>query len=303
MQCFYSDPTIFAHNDPNRPRICAYSNPSLIKYTEIPLTPNVKSLRYAGRSHLIISTLDSAILSLTKPTIMPALPLYPLIRPRNDSSTSDTSLALDNLKVSIIASIALSIIIIVVFALWIQLQCLPWYRRSQAAKVARRKAIADHKAWYRSTKPIVRRPWTPHLVDVYSRTAHIQAQADHGAHVADSSHSDGLGDNNVLQTPSERVVSGSADLHDKDVEPFPAFDPEFRPSMESSNDLGLHWLRDSYQSHETACTVASIGVAVPVKLPAAASPSEIYHGRRIQREEDQASPFVVGDDEDNENGT
>jgi hypothetical protein len=71
---------------------------------------------------------------------MPAIPPFPrVLVPRDIPSDPEPS----NRKGGIIAGVAILIILVVALGIVVKLQALPWYRASQAAKAARKKAIAD----------------------------------------------------------------------------------------------------------------------------------------------------------------
>jgi hypothetical protein len=103
---------------------------------------------------------------------MPLPPPYPPIRARN---AKDAILPKQNNDKFIDITVCIAAIIIAI-GLLIRWKGWAWYRSVQAAKVARKKALADQQVWYKSTRPIYRRPETSRLWDVYSRIPHIQKE-------------------------------------------------------------------------------------------------------------------------------
>jgi hypothetical protein len=101
---------------------------------------------------------------------MPAIPLVPPILARHAiaSSVSET----DNRKGGIFAGVAILIIFVVALSIFIK------YRALQVASAARKKAIADQKTWFASTRPVMRRSQIPHLLGAYTRAPNPQA-GDH----------------------------------------------------------------------------------------------------------------------------
>jgi len=93
------------------------------------------------------------------------------------------------------------------------------------------------------------------------------------------------------------IVSGAIEVAESDLEPFPAFDPEYLPGAvcaTPTDDLTPRTLRESCR---TVDTVASIGVAVPIKIPAISSPSAVYNGRRDCIQASQGVSSAAGDGE------
>jgi hypothetical protein len=78
-----------------------------------------------------------------------------------------------NVNVSIIAGTIASVAGLVVIGLVVMHVGLPWFRRYKAQRSAKEKAAADLKAWYRSTRPIMRRPSNPRVLNIYSGSPHI----------------------------------------------------------------------------------------------------------------------------------
>ena len=244
---------------------------------------------------------------------MPVTPPYPPLRARSGSSTSDlipVDTAKNERNTTIAVSVAISFLVLIFIFRWVQKIGMPWYRRHQAAKPARKKALADRQAWYRSTRPIIRVPTFPrskethpssllaeHLNSVqYPDAAHIDHSSNlqegcdivmspSVAHFSKSSQPRGpsTGPSTFFQSMSTlRLVSDPTEQIEPDLEPFPAFDPGRRPSTEShyGYDIGLQPLRESYHTDET---IASVGVAVPLKIPASLSPMEVQNSRPAPR--------------------
>jgi hypothetical protein len=67
--------------------------------------------------------------------------------------------------------------------------------------------------------------------------------------------------------------------------------------MNVGSDISLQTL-DSCRTAGTLGTIASIGVAVPVRPPVVQSPVEVYSGRSLSVEDGISGPFVIGDGEE-----
>jgi hypothetical protein len=64
--------------------------------------------------------------------------------------------------------------------------------------------------------------------------------------------------------------------------------------METELDIGMQTI-DKYQTVSSMDTMVSIGVAVPMNLPAFMSPTEVHNGRSAQAEPDSDVESVIGD--------
>jgi hypothetical protein len=208
---------------------------------------------------------------------MPVLPAYPQLHPGNANSAPKHP----NTKVIIIISGIVGFIFLVLtillLLLWFRIKSFQWYRDFRATKAARKQAIADQKAWYASTRPIVRQPHTPQLLDVYTREPHIQkkdrvaaddAVNERAANVPVVGEAEWSGSSRSNTTASQATRFAT-----------PVLDPVHRPSMEFNGDIGLQALslRGSHETTGTIGTLQSIGVAVPIALPKSSSASEIYY--------------------------
>lgn len=223
---------------------------------------------------------------------MPHLPPRAPLGSRSDTNINPatTTDAFD-----LIVGVCVSIFGLVAVLLLIKFLILPWYRNYQAAKAAREKAIADQKAWYRSIRPIYRQPVTPRTVNAYMQWPHIQSEQERAVDLETTVIGEHLRSrSDTTQVSSADILSGLSRVCSLGSEAFPAFDPDHRPSIEAECDLSLQLL-DSHQTRDTVGSVASIGVAVPVSLPVAHIPVEVYYGHRSFED---AGIFIVGDDED-----
>jgi hypothetical protein len=230
---------------------------------------------------------------------MPLLPAYPPIRARSDDSASthpSRTHELSKTNATIIAVVVASLSGIIVIGMLIKYLGLPWWRNYKEQKAADEKAIADQKAWYRSTRPIMRRPETPRIVNISSRSPHIQGDQDehYPVDLHDPNHSSESG---YSSAPRRTVVSNFSDASTVTLEPFFTANPHYPSNMEVGSDLGLQLL-DKHHTASTMSTVVSMGVAVSMSLPTSMSPTEVYTSPRPQEEQSSDEVFVVGDLED-----
>jgi hypothetical protein len=188
---------------------------------------------------------------------MPSPPTYSRIIARSDAPDPSTT------NTIIISAVLACFAAILVIAMLVKYVGLPWWHGHKTRKAVKEKAIADRKAWYRSTRPIMRRPETPRIVNFYSRSPHIQGHQE-----VRSSAITPLDDSN------DSNACGNSDV----LEPFPDLDLDHQPRMESWPDLGLQ-LMDKHHTGTTMSTVISVGAADPLLLPSAMSATEVYTGR------------------------
>lgn len=139
---------------------------------------------------------------------------------------------------------------------------------------------------------------SPHIQSVQEREAQVAAEqwGAQGDVTQASSTEHWRSQSNTTQVSSADALSGSSGIRALDAEPFQTFDPESRPSMEAESDLGLQRV-ETRTTRDTVDSVTSIGVAVPMRLPATQMPREVYHSPRSDAERD-ASIFVVGGGEE-----
>jgi hypothetical protein len=220
---------------------------------------------------------------------MPAFFTYPPIRACTENSTSNPfsdEHGHSNVNVTIIASTIASVAGLVVIALVVKHVGLPWFRKYKERKAAKDKAIADREAWYRSTRPVMRRPTSPHVLNFYSRSPHIRGHQEIGspidvAPIEGPSPSYDAGNSSTDQSGIHDAALRHSTAPTVSMEPRPAFDPDHQQSMTAGADLGMQTL-DKRQTASTTDTVFSIGVAVPMNLPASVSPTEVHNGRQAQ---------------------
>jgi hypothetical protein len=225
---------------------------------------------------------------------MSLFPPYPQIRARNDIMTSAQLTAADEGRyhsADVIAAVTICVTGILVIGLWVKVKGALLCRVYQEAKATKEKAIMSQMSWYLSIRPVTRQPTTSPMSELDPRFPHIHTQIDLEANLAR------IGS---TETTAEDAASVSTEICALKLEPFPAFDPEHQPSMESTYDIELQPLRESYQTDVTFATIESIGVAVPVKLPVAVRPSEVFNGRRTHTEAEQADLSVIGDGDDSD---
>jgi hypothetical protein len=222
---------------------------------------------------------------------MPALPPYPLLCPRSASA----ALKHPKTKVIMIISSIVAFIFFVLFVLllwlWFQIKGFQLYRNLRAAKATRKQAITNEKAWYASTRPVVRQPHTPRLLDVYTQEPHIQKEDrvaaddvvnDRAADVLAVSESEWFGSSRFNTT-----ASGATRIATQLLEPLPVLDPVHQPSMEFIVNIGPQALsvRDSHETTGTIGTLQSIGVAVSIVLTKSSSASEVHHSSSSREDE------------------
>jgi hypothetical protein len=230
---------------------------------------------------------------------MPLLPSYPPVRARSNNSASTqppSTHELSKTNATIIAVVVASLSGIIVIGMLIKYLGLPWWRNYKEQKAANEKAIADQKAWYRSTHPIMRRPETPRIVNIYSRSPHIQGHQDEDYPV-DLYDSNRSNESDYSSASRRTEVSNFSDASTVTLEPLFTFNPLYPSNMEVGSDLGLQLL-DKHHTASTMSTVVSMGVAVPVSLPTSMSPTEVYTSSRPQEEQGSGEVFVVGNHED-----
>jgi hypothetical protein len=233
---------------------------------------------------------------------MPVFLSYPSIGARTNNSTFNPFLDKpdqSNVNVTIIASTVASVAGLVVIALVVKHVGLPRFRRYKEQKAAKDKAIADREAWYRSTRPVMRRPTTPRVLSFYSRSPHIQGHQEVGsptdvAPIEGPSPSYDAGNSSAGQSGIRYVALRHSTAPTVSMKPLPGSDPGHQQSMAAGSDLGMQTL-DKHQTASTVDTVFSIGIAVPMNLPASVSPAEVHNGRRAQTEPESDYMFVVGD--------
>jgi hypothetical protein len=224
---------------------------------------------------------------------MPLLPSYPPVRARSDNSASTqppSTHELSKTNATIIAVVVASLSGIIVIGMLIKYLGLPWWRNYKEQKAA------NQKAWYRSTRPIMRRPETPRIVNFYSRSPHIQGHQDEDDPV-DLHDSNCSNESNYSSASRRTEVSNFLDASTVTLEPFFTSNPHYPSNMEVGSDLGLQLL-DKHHTASTMSTVVSMGVAVPVSLPTSMSPTEVYTSPRPQEEQGSEEVFVVGNHED-----
>lgn len=178
--------------------------------------------------------------------------------PRSDDSivlTMRSDTPIPHNSIAIIASVTIGLAFFLLIGFAVVTCIIPWLRTSRQAKAARKKALSDQKAWHASTRPVVQQPNTPRLLDAYTRAPHVQRQEE--------TFGVDLEKNAVEHVPEQRV-KGLSNGQEK---------------MRASCDLGMQHISDR-DSSTTATTHVSIGVGVPVKLPASNLPSEVYYSRR-----------------------
>jgi hypothetical protein len=240
---------------------------------------------------------------------MPVLPPYPPLNPRSSLANPPKH---PNTKVVIIISSIVELIFflltIALLYLWFQIKAPQWYRNLRAAKAARKQAIADQKAWYASTRPVVRRPYTPRLLDVYTREPHIQRPATRDGGGSVISPVTGAADTATVTAfvptfdeaawfgGSRSNTTASGAPHVSTPGPIPSLQTylDYRPSTDADGDIGLEAfsIRDSHQTTGTIGTVQSNGVAVPISLPKSSSASEVHHS--LNSWQDQGDRGSVG---------
>jgi hypothetical protein len=230
---------------------------------------------------------------------MPLLSSYPPVRARSDNSASTFSSStheLSKTNATIIAVVVASLSGIIVIGMLIKYLGLPWWRKYKEQKAANEKAIADQKAWYRFTRPIMRRPETPRIVNLYSRSPHIQGHQDedYPVDLHDPNHSS---ESDYSSASRRTEVSSFLDASTVTLEPFFTSNPHYPSNMEVGSDLGLQLL-DKHHTASTMSTVVSMGIAVPVSLSTSMSPTEVYTNPRPQEEQGSDEVFVVEDHED-----
>jgi hypothetical protein len=223
---------------------------------------------------------------------MPSLPSHLRIIARSDApglSTTNTGI------ISVVIACVTATVVTVMLAKY---TILPWWRGFKERKVAKVKAIKDRKAWYRSTRPVMRRPETPHILNLYTRSPHIQGHQEIGspsiAPPLDLKHSDASSNRDVSGRIEVSHFTGALPVA---LEPFPRFDLDDQRGIESVSDAGLQ-LMYKHHTGSTMSTMVSVGVAVPMKLPTPMSPTEVYTGHLTAEELDSDEVFVVGDHED-----
>jgi hypothetical protein len=223
---------------------------------------------------------------------MPLLLPCPPINARSDDSTSIVYFdkpGQPKTSTSLVIGVIASVCGIVAIVYIVRHVGLPWLRKYKEQRAAKRKALADQRAWYRSTRPIMRRPETPRVLNIYSRSPHIQGQQEIASPVALAFYKSLPA--SIDQPEKSDVASHYTMPPTVSLEPFPAFDLNYRPSIEAGLDMGLQLL-EKHHTASTIGTVVSIGVAVPMNLPKSTSPTEVYNSHN---EDGSDHVFVVGD--------
>lgn len=244
---------------------------------------------------------------------MAVVPLYPPIRARSENPTSEQREAKKAHNYSVIAGVIVAVFVSLFIARML------WYKFGQPRLVRRQMAKRrrmQRESWYRSTRPMDRRPncpkigqnhgfeasvpltrvQTPNVALVHQAPAPRIAEA-HSAtvstlHVDNVPHridmgvkasggSQSLSDSTSMQPRPLSEVSGAPQLTTSGLEPFPSFDPHHGPVMDAEGDLGIQPLRQSYSTTSSMDTTASIGVAVPVKVSRPGSPTEVDNPRPL----------------------
>jgi hypothetical protein len=192
---------------------------------------------------------------------MPSLPSYSRIIARLDAPDPSTTNAI---IISAILACSAAILIIVMLSKYVGL---PWWHSYKGRKTAKEKAVADRKAWYRSTRPIMRCPETPRIVNFYPRSPHIQGRQEVGSPAIDPPNdldcSNASGNSDVLE---QTEASHFADALPVILGPFLNVDLDHQPGMELGSGLGLQ-LTDKHHTGSTMSTVISVGVVVPLICP------------------------------------
>jgi hypothetical protein len=223
---------------------------------------------------------------------MPSLPSHSRIITRSD--TPGPSIANTIINSVVIACVAAVVVIVML----VEYAVLPWWRGCKERKAAKAKAIADRKAWYSSTRPVMRRPETLCILNLYARSPRIEGHQEVGspsiATPHDLNHSDAPGNSDVS---TRNEVSHPTDALPVALKPFPRFDLDDQRGIQSGSDVGLQ-LMYKHHSGSTMSTMISVGVAVPMKLPTPMSPTEVYTGHPTVEELDSDEVFVVSDHED-----
>lgn len=244
---------------------------------------------------------------------MAVLPHYSAIRARSDLSNANIKHRFTWIIIAIIAGSVLLKISILRCVFKVGPPCCKGHRR---AKAVRKQAIGDQQQWYGSIRSSHRASHAamPHidpsleslheanavqfpasarrdgprhsLADI--RQSRTQTMTGTQAYASSPSSTQESFQSTAETHQSEKTeVSGLALLPFASIEPFPAFDAEYPSSDTAASPTGdqdSQHLRNSYQ---TIGTVASIGVAVPVKLPTSSSPTEVENGRREYVEADK----------------
>lgn len=186
-------------------------------------------------------------------------PQHPRMRIRDDGSIfliMRSDVPAPSSYIGIIAGVVIGAAVVLLVAFAIVKCFIAWLHNYRHAKEARTKALTDQKAWYASTRPVVRQPSTPHLLDAYTGAPHIQREEE------------------TFGTDLEKNV-----INDVPRQLTP-MDSQVTEKLPASCDLGMQEL-SGRDSASTATTHVSIGVAVPVKIPAPSSPTEVYCSRRV----------------------
>lgn len=213
---------------------------------------------------------------------MPALPILthnmpflPILR-RNRFSDPPPERSYSG---ELIAGCIIGIIGLILVAFYIKEKGIPWYKRAQQLRKVRENAAvkdqeaalafpsteAPHELGEISPRPISGLNETltdeqrPDIVESDDRALHGQSRVASEATTPQS--------NQLNSTPVAKP----------DHEPFPAFDPKYRPSGDGprGSDASLHSIRDSQASANTVGTVetgftfgttVSVGDAVPMRI-------------------------------------
>lgn len=213
---------------------------------------------------------------------MSRLAPYSHIRARNDRTTSTPLAAAGERKdhsAEIIATVVIRVTGILVIGLWMKGRGALLYRRYQKSKTAKEKSVSNQKSLYLATRPVTGQMITSPVSELYRGTFNVHTQLDLEANLAriDSAIQCDKPDSTGT-TIGDAVAGSKTELGALELEQFPIFYPQYGLSMESAYDVELRPLRESYQTDSTVATIESIGVAVPIKIPIAVRPSEVYRG-------------------------
>jgi hypothetical protein len=110
---------------------------------------------------------------------MPSLSIHAPFHARSETSATNPMSAhtvRSHNMTKTVAIVIIGILILLAIGSWVYYRGLTWFRTCREANAVREKAIVDRKAWFRSTRPVVRRPITPRMLDAYSRSPHIQRE-------------------------------------------------------------------------------------------------------------------------------
>ncbi|KAF1838963.1 hypothetical protein BDW02DRAFT_620255 [Decorospora gaudefroyi] len=214
------------------------------------------------------------------------MPILPNLAPRNEVSLLLASPPVQSTtpthRDEFIAGAILGMLGLTLFVIWLRKTGIPWYKRVRESRAERKNAVMDLEAALSTSR--LPSPALGHSAPTTSVDARIHSR---NQATPPQSTGDPVGpteSNRALEPSIHDPTSSSSSLRtdrtsttgsiSPDLETFPAFDPDYRPSFDIA-DVPLHSVRHSHVSDDTVestdtgtsmGTTLSVGEAVPVRM-------------------------------------